>query len=176
MSFVYGGFTVELLPTGARGVLAVVLDGGAVVHSDTAPTEIAAQEAARRWINAIATMEPTIPGVLVPPSAGTFAVGKLLAVGGAGWTLATNTDATLFAVGVVRSSSTAGARVVTSRGEVVRWPAHGLGSAGQRRWLGTAGASVSAEPGGASVKVVQVVFRVVDADHVLLFPESPVTF
>jgi hypothetical protein len=172
-TFSHRGYDVELLPTGPRGVLALVFDGESIVHGDTSSTEAGAVEAARRWIDATVSRDPAGPAVLVPAAAGTFAVGQLLALPPAGWALADNTDGDLPAVGIVRSAGTTGARLVTSRGEIVRWTAHGLGSAGQRRWLGTAGATVSSEPSGSAVRIVQEVIRVVDADHVLLFPDNP---
>lgn len=108
--------------------------------------------------------------------ANTFRFGLFVGLGSGGWAAADNTDRELYAVGWVTAADPASFRVVSARGEVVEWPGHGLGSAGDRLWLGTAGGVLSSESGGAAVEVVQVVAKVWDADHIQLFPPEPVTF
>lgn len=107
---------------------------------------------------------------------GSFSIGDLLNLSGGGWALADNTDRTRRAEGVVRSLDGSGYVVTMSRGEIFEWKSHGLGSAGQRLWLGTSGGYVTSEPVGSGIQVVQEVALVVDDDSICLFPDAPPTF
>lgn len=123
-----------------------------------------------------ATEEILLRGqVTLETTVGSFVVGSLLALTSAGWVLADNTDREKVAVAVVDQVAPL-YRVRTSRGELVRVPSHGLGSTGQKLWLGTSGAMVDSEPAGSSVEVVQEVAKVVDSDQLYMFPNTPPTF
>lgn len=101
--------------------------------------------------------------------ANSYESGDLIVVSASPTILADNRDETKMAEGIVVSASSDSFQVVTSAGQVVPLPSHGLGSAGDRLWLGETGDFLTSAP---SSVVVQVAAKVVDSDSVLLFPPS----
>jgi hypothetical protein len=105
--------------------------------------------------------------------ANTFRLGELVAFTAAGIVLADNTDADKVANGIVMSASPTDFRLITSAGQAVKVPSHGLGVAGQELWLGTSGGVVTSPPSGGPVRVTQYVLLVIDDDNLILFPQEP---
>lgn len=101
--------------------------------------------------------------------ANTFAQGHLIGVGASGYELAGNEGVP--ATGWVASATAEDFWLVTLKGEIVDWAAHGRGDVGDYAWLGTAGGYVSSEP-AATIK--QVILLVHGPDHVQLWPGDPV--
>lgn len=89
------------------------------------------------------------------------------------WTLATNLTSGYRAVGWIASSSPSDFRLITTSGEVVRWPQHGLGADGTWLWLGADGGYATSEPTGSAVVNVQEVGRVLDPSTLIVwFPKE----
>lgn len=107
--------------------------------------------------------------------ANSFVPGEFLAATPSGLALADNADRDKPAIAWVAAADPDRYWIVSARGEIVEWNDHGF-SIGAYRWLDTAGGTTATEPTGAAVEVVQPVLLVLDADHVQLFPERPITF
>lgn len=104
--------------------------------------------------------------------ANTFSAGVFVALTASGWVLADNSSRSKLASGWIAAADPDSFRVVTSSGQVVEWYGHGLGSAGALLWLSTGGAATTTEPSGSGVALLQVVGKILDADHVQVFPAA----
>lgn len=107
--------------------------------------------------------------------ANSFQSGQFIAQDGASRVLADNTNRARPAFALVAAAAPDRYWIFTNAGEPVEWNDHGF-SVGTYRWLGTAGGTTTPKPGGPTVQVEQVVLLVLDADHVQLFPQQPITF
>ncbi len=99
---------------------------------------------------------------------------SLLTILSTGWDLADNTAHSKRAVGFVHTATADQFWLITAPGTIYQWPGHGLGSAGDLLWLGTAGEFVAAEPSGGAAVVIQVVATVIDAEYIFFHFDPPV--
>lgn len=101
-----------------------------------------------------------------------FVLGNLVVLTPTGWQLADKNDRDKAADGVIVAADVGEFRIITF-GTVFRWPSHGLGTAAQMLWLGNAGGYETTMPLGAGVRAQQKIGKVLDVNHILIFPYEP---
>lgn len=85
-----------------------------------------------------------------------------------GWELADRTDPVTEANGVVLSAEAERFRFIPF-GTIVFEPEHGRGADAQFLWLDENGGYRTDSPGGPTTRVIQLVAKVIDSDHILYF-------